>query len=270
MGETASTTTAAPRPKYDIAVLSNALDVLEELARSPEPLGVSEIARRTGMTKSAAFRVLATLGSRGYVNKQPESSKYSIGSRVFMLADSARRYFDLVRLVRPYLHRLNTKFGETVNLGVLEGSQVHYVEIVESPKDLRMAARPGSRDSLHSTALGKAMLAYLDDFAMQSLLDENLVRKTSKTITDPAILRHELSETRMRGYSLESGENEESACCIGAPLFGPFGKVEGAISVAGPADRIRRTGIEEIARSLRLVAAEATKKLGGEWPAWTD
>ena len=251
---------------YNIAVLGRALDLLETLAAASEPLGVSELSRRMGTTKSATYRILVNLERRGYVNKHGITARYTLGSQLTALGLRARRDIDLVAIVHPYLDQLSASLGETANLGIRDHDGVLYIDIVESHHDLRMAARSGARDSLHSTALGKAILAFLPQSEIEQILSTPLQPKTSRTITDPEVLRSVLDETRRTGIAVERGENEQAASCVGVPIFGPGGDVIAAISVAGPEGRMAAAGADQISESLITVGKAVTSALSGSWP----
>lgn len=256
----------AGSPDYSIAVLQNALDVLELLAEAPRPLGATDIARQLGVTKSATYRILVNLESRGYLVKDSRTARYSVGARLLGYGLRAGSRVAIVQAAHPWLERLNEQLGETANLGMLDGSRVQYVNIVESPHDLRMAARVGARDDLHSTAMGKALLAFLPDIERERVLDRPLRQKTPRTVTNIEQLRDDLAVIRSTGIAAEYGENELAAACFGVPLFGPAGNVIAAISVAGPEERMKAAGVDRI-RGLLLEAAQAiTHEIGGVWP----
>lgn len=271
LNEHASARETSPERKstrdYSIVVLDRTLDVLELLGDSPDPLGATEIARRLGATKSATWRILVNLEARGYLSRDQDTARYAIGPKVIELGLRAGSRASLIRASRSQLEWLRLRHGETANLGILDGDEVLYVDIVESSHDLRMAARPGARDTVHSTALGKAMLAFLPEDEREAVLRQPLRQKTTRTITDIDHLRRELESTRQRGISVEYGENEVAACCIGVPIFGPAGHVVGAISLAGPEERMTRAGVEEIRSSLIQASRTVTRELGGTWPA---
>jgi DNA-binding IclR family transcriptional regulator len=254
-------------PDYSIAVLDRALDLLEALAEAPAgaPLGVSEVARRAGVTKSAAFRILSNLERRGYVDKDPISSRYTLGAHLAYLGERSLGAIDLRGAARPALEELRRRFGETVNLGVREGSDVVYVDMIESAHGLRMAARVGGRDHLHSTALGKAILASLPATERDDLLDVpgGLPARTERTITDPAHLRTELERVRAHGVAEDRDENEVGARCLAAPIFDHRGAVAGAISVSAPDSRLDDARAAEVAVTVIEQAAAVTRRLGG-------
>lgn len=250
-------------PDYSIAVLDRALDVLEALADGSEPLGVTELARRVGATKSAAYRILANLERRGYVSKDATTARYALGSRLAYLGQRSLGAFDLRQVARPVLDELNRRFHETVNLGVLEGDEVVYIDMVESHHGLRMAARVGARDFVHATALGKALLAFSPPEAIQRRLQRPLPRRTDRTITDPGLLAEELARVRGRGVAEDHGENELGARCVAAPIFDHDGGVIGAISVSSPESRLDDARAAEVAVAVQEAAREITRRAGG-------
>lgn len=263
---------ATPRssnpPDYSIAVLQHALDVLELLDEAPEPLGVTDISRRLGATKSATYRILVNLEGRGYLVKDPVTARYAIGSRLLRYGLRVGSRATLVQAARPRLEALSAGLSETANLGVIDASKVLYVDIVESPHDLRMAARVGARDDVHSTALGKAMLAFMPEAERNALLHGPLRKKTSRTIADREQLIADLATIRRTGLAVDYGENEMAASCFGAPVFGPAGGVIAAISVAGPEGRMSAAGVDHISRVLMDAARSVTEELGGTWPSF--
>lgn len=251
--------------QYGIAVLDRALDVLEALAEAPgdASLGVSEIARRIGATKTAAFRILVNLERRGYVDKDPATATYALGTRLAYLGERSLSAIDLRGAARPMLAELHRRFGETVNLAVRDGAEIVYVDMIESGHGLRMAARIGGRDALHSTALGKAILAFLPPEARDDLLRGGLPARTGQTITEPVKLLAELARVRERGFAEDRGENEVGARCLGAPIFDHRGAVAGAISISAPDSRLDDARAAVAAAAVVEGAAGVTRRLGG-------
>lgn len=259
-------------PDYSIAVLDRALDVLETLAEASAgaPVGVTDVARRVGTTKSAAFRILSNLERRGYVSKDPVTAKYGLGTRLAYLGDRSLVAIDLRGAARPELEELHQRFGETANLGVREGGEVVYVDMVESSRGLRMAASVGARDLVHSTALGKAMLAFAPPAERDRLLRRRLVARTERTITDPAVLRVALERVRAEGVAEDLEENEIGARCLAAPIFDHAGSVLGAISVSSPASRLDDARAAEVAAAVVAAAAAVSRRIGGAPPPGTE
>ncbi len=252
-------------PDYSIAVLDRALDVLEVLAETSAgaPVGVTEIARRIGATKSAAYRILANLERRGYIDKDGVTAKYTLGTRLAYLGERSLGAIGLRGAARAVLEELHRRFGETVNLGVRVDAEIVYVDMIESAHGLRMAARIGSRDCLHSTALGKAILAFLPAAEFDAIVGRGIPARTERTITDPARLRLELERVRVLGFAEDRHENEVGARCVGAPIFDHRGAVVGAISVSAPDSRLDDARAGDVAVAVSDGAAAVTARLGG-------
>lgn len=255
---------AKNRGTYDVAVLQKALDILAALTDDPY-LGLSELSEQTGASKASSFRVLSTLESRGFVTKDGVSRKYSPGPRLIALSAAVMSSIDLLRTARPTLDRLRAMFNETVNLAVLSGTEVMYLDILESSGSLRMAARPGQRDALHSTALGRALLSGMPGEARTLLGAYRRQRKTAKTKTSISALMAEISLVGSRGYAIDDEENEIGARCVAAPVFDAVGACAGAVSVSGPAARLTLENLDEIGREL----VQATNRIGSDL-GWLD
>ena len=254
-----------PRPApvsssvYAVRAAERVLDVLDVLQGAADGVSLGELARATGLPKSSAFRYLATLEARGYVVRDDDDA-YRLG-----LAFQPLRPRDLALLAaaaRPHLEELCDRFGETINLGVLDGTRVAYLEVVESPRAVRFAARRGGRDPIHSSALGKAVAANLRDEEVRRILAvEGMPARTARTITDPDRFLRELEAVRARGHAVDNGENEEGGFCVGVYLAGC--RLPAALSLSAPAARLEADQVDEVAaalrRSARLIAEEVRR-----------
>lgn len=251
---------------YRIAVVDRALDALEALAEARGPVGVSDIARTIGATKSAVFRILVNLERRGYVLRDPTSSKYQLGGRLVQLGYHALATFDVRERARPVLEALHERFNETVNLAIPVNGRLLYIDMIESEHGLRMAARIGATDEMHSTALGKAILSFLPEEQREQVLRSPLAKRTAQTNTDPASLRQELERIRASGVAEDHGENEPGACCYGSPIFDHAGNVTAAVSISAPERRLRGEVAEEVRQAVLAAAQDITDRIGGRWP----
>ena len=259
-----------PQAVYRIAVVDRTLDLMDALAETRDPVGVTELARRIRTTKSAVFRILSTLEQRGYVMREGAEPRYRLGPRLLYLGQRAAGGTDLRQQARPTLEALHREFDETVNLGILADGHVVYLDMVESARGLRMAARLGTRDHAHSTALGKAMLAFLPDGERDASLQEPLARRTANTITDAKRLHEELARVRDLRVAEDRGENEDGARCVAGPIFDHGGGVIAAVSVSGPASRLDDARTADVARAVRAAACEITERIGGRLPVGHD
>src|SRR5262249_13882834 len=197
----------SPDRLYEVRATRRALDSLDVLQRAPAGVSLAEVARATGLPRSSAFRYLATLEGRGYVERNGTSSEYRLGLAFQPLR---AHHLDVLKTrSRTYLEELRDRFQETVNLGVLDGESLTYLEILESPQAVRFAARRGGRDPIHSTALGKALVALLADDEVRRLLGAaRMERRTSRTIVDPEDFMREVAQVRAQGYAVDDRENQ--------------------------------------------------------------
>ncbi len=161
------------------------------------------------------------------------------------------------------MRKLQDRFQETVNLAVLDDNMAVYIEILESNHAFKISAQIGGRDYPHCTSLGKAILAFLPDQEVEAIAAATgLPRLTDRTITSIERLREELEVIRTRGYSIDDGENEEGARCIGAPIFNRRGQVVAAISISGPAQHLSQELIETMGAALLDASASISQELG--------
>lgn len=261
-GRAAGVVAPAARGAYDVAVLQKALDVLEVLADRND-IGLTELSSETGVSKASTFRVLSTLEARGFVSKDPVTRKYSAGVRLIALSCAVVERLDLVTAARPLAVELQASFDESVNVGIVAGHEVLYVDIVESDRGLRMAAKVGARHPIHSTALGKAILSAMPPDQARALLGGyRRTQMTPNTLVGLDALLSDVAASASRGYSIDDEENEVGARCIGAAIRDFRGQPIGAISVSGPAARIPLERAQAIGARVVEAAAKVEEGLG--------
>lgn len=241
--------------------VNRALRALELIAEAGE-LGVSELGRRLDVHKATASRLVATLAERGMVERDPLTEKFRLGFGLIRLAGAAMASMDLVRSARPILEDLADRTRETVNLGVLSGDAVVYIDQVTGTRSIVAVSWVGRRTPLHATSNGKMLLASLDDRERDRLLAGPLDRTTPATITDPAKLRVQLGEFRSRGYATTMEELEEGLNAVAAPIRRADGEVVAALSVSGPAFRMRPVDLPRMGRLTMEAATAISRRLG--------
>jgi IclR family acetate operon transcriptional repressor len=245
---------------YVVKPVYKALQVLIALGEAMRPLTLTEICHLVRLPKTTVFRYLQTLTVCGFISHDPHTDLYQLGARLFELGQLAGRQLRLRDVALPTMAGLRDRFNETVNLGILDGYDVVYVEMVESRHSLRMQATLGSRDPAYSTALGKAMLGFIDEPLRH--VPVRLPSRTVATLGTRAAVVQALAEVRAQGYAIDDQENEEGARCIGAPIFEYPGRVAAAISVSAPASRLRRDQIATVAVAVMDAAAAISRQLG--------
>lgn len=256
-------TTRRQRPEDGVQTVDKALSVLEFLSGQPQGRRGSEIARALGFHPATTHRLLSTLEARGYVRKDPVTKCYTLGLKCLELGGAVLAGIELPSIARPYLEALQAETGETVHLMINDRGQGIYLTKIESEHRVRMASQLGRRSYLHCTAVGKAMLAFMDEKEVDAIIEEHgLPRFTPNTITDKEILKKELLTIRARGYAVDNEEEERGIRCVGAPVFNHVGEPIAAVSVAGIVFRLDWAQVEAIAPKVMETAQEISKALG--------
>jgi IclR family acetate operon transcriptional repressor len=241
--------------------VANAARVLKSFTPHQREWGVSDLARRLGIAKSTAHRLLATLTDESLLEQDPRSGRYRLGLAAFDMAAAAQST-DLHEAVLAPMTELRNRTGETVQVAVLDGREVVYVERLDSPNTLRLFMEVGRRNDAHSTGCGKALLAFSPPDQIERLLKGwRPAAKTPHTITDLARLRDELATTRRRGYAVNRHESEIGVVSIAAPIRDASTRCVAAISVAGPAERLEPHEFQ-VAQVTVEVAAAVSRRLG--------
>ncbi|MGH6912826.1 MAG: IclR family transcriptional regulator [Geminicoccales bacterium] len=239
---------------YKVAAVDRAFSLLEVMAQYPE-LGVTELAERTGNTKSLVFRLLYTLEQRGYVHKSADARTYRLGYRTLFLAEHTRRQSALIAAAGPVLDELALTTRENALLIVREDLHSVCVAMRESPKPLRLFAQIGKYGPLHAGGGPKVLLAFAPEEVRRAILDAPLEGFTTTSITDRTKLARTLAEIRQAGFTLSIGELDPDVFSMAAPVRDFTGEVVAALTVTGPLSRLN-AGERRRFRKLILDAAE--------------
>lgn len=244
-----------------LSSVRNALRVLEAFSWAEPVLGVSELARRLGISKSSAHRLVTTLASEGFL-AQTDDGRYRLGIRLYELGTLVVTGLELREVAHPILERLRNETNETVHLAVLDGIEVVYLERFESQATLRLFSRIGRRMPAHATSSGKAILAFSPPEVVKEVIAGGLKRVAPRTIASRSGLLHALEQIRERGYSVSLEESEVGVSSVGAPVFGHDGDVVAAISVAGPTQRVTESALPRIASKVVRAADAISRGMG--------
>lgn len=262
---TTTNTSMATRPAATrrVQAVEHAIDVLDAIASASGAVGVSDIARQTGLSKPTVHHLLGTLESRRFVIREPDSSQYRLSWALYELGSNVVRSANVSRIARPYLDRLSAQTRESTLLAILDEDSVLYIDRGEPPAGLEMVADAGRRGALHATASGKVLLAHLPKDTVDRLLEEALPRYTKTTITDPALMRRQLAQVRTRGYATCWEEREQGLCSLAVPLRDYTGTVAASLTLAGPASRLNNRTYQAHLPPLRATAHRIEIHLGG-------
>jgi len=234
--------------------LVKGLQVLEALARSDRPLGVSEIALMLEMSKSNVHRLLQALVELRYVVKDESTSEYSASLKVWELGNRLSLRLAVRHAAQTRMTELLLATRESVHLSVLEGYEVLYVHKLDSPEPVRAYSEVGGRAPAHCVATGKAILAWQPEAALENFITHGLTEHTAHTITDPDDFLREMERVRNLGYAVNRGEWRDSVWGIASPIRDSTGTVVAALGVSGPSSRIKPAQIKPLAALVREAA----------------
>ncbi|MGI5998306.1 MAG: IclR family transcriptional regulator [Lutispora sp.] len=246
-----------------IGSVIKAVEVLEELAKSEDGLGVTEISNRLNYGVSATYHLLNTLKQCNIIEQDKKTKKYRIGFELFRICGMAKRQNALASLAQPYLDKLREMVGETSNLVVLDGNEVIYIAQSESTKLLKLFTQLGAKVPFYCTGGGKAILSYQPKKVQDLVLNNtNFIKFTGNTLSDINELVRELDIIRQQGYAMDNEEREEGVTCIAAPVFDCYGEAIASISISGPTYRLKEKDLSTIINNVIDVAKELSESLG--------
>jgi DNA-binding IclR family transcriptional regulator len=235
--------------------LIKGLRILELLAESERPQGVTEVAGALGLSKSSVHRPLTTLMQLGYVRHDAETSRYSASLKLWEVGSQVLARLDLKRVAGEPMSELAAATGETVHLSVLDGRDVVHIDKIECQHPIRAYSRVGGRVPAHCIATGKAMLAFQPDALIEAVA-ATLTPVTSDTIVDRDQLLAEFAQIRRTGIAVSRGGWQQGVDGIAAPVRDATGAVTAGIGISGPAVRLRP---RERARYVPLIVEAAAK-----------
>lgn len=243
------TKTPSSKRSNGTQAIDRALSVLSSFADQPEQ-GITDIATRTGLNPSTVHRIVRALVANRYLAQSPDD-RYSFGPATLVIGQSARDALGFSTAL-PILEQLGGETGESINMGVLDGTDVVVVLRVESVQPLRFDQPVGTRISAHCSSMGKSLMAF-SEFDLQQL---KLTAVTSSTITKRKALEKELAAIRESGFSIDRQESIEGVSCVGAPVLDSDGLAIAAIAVQAPTVRMTPERQTHLGRRLMQAGAE--------------
>lgn len=227
-------------------------------------LGVTEIAQKLELPKSAVHRILESLTRSGLVSRISERGKYRLGPRAYELSLATLGTVDIRSLALPIMKNLRDQTGETVTMSFLVNRERVYVAQVESRQDVRMTVEIGRRAPLYAGASGRAILmTFGEDELREYLSDIELRPLTDSTVQDQEKLLSLLAESAARNYTVSAGERDPYAAAAAAPFRGRGGRALGCLSVCGPKDRLLSESLQACGLAVAEAATRLSDLLGG-------
>jgi IclR family acetate operon transcriptional repressor len=242
--------------------VERALNILEAAAHRRDGLTNSEISRKLGIPKSSASYILRTLERRGYLRREAETGRYRLGLKILSLGGDAQASLDIADVALPFMRALVEKIHMTAHLAVLDQGEAVYIEKVEAPGFFKVNTWIGRRMFLHSTSVGKCLLAWLPKQEVEMLVkQQGLKKRTPKTIITMTKLLTDLEHTKREGYAVDDEENSLGARCLGAPVFDVTGNVVAALGASGTLTQVDEHSMPRIAEALKETARRISRQL---------
>ncbi len=246
-----------------IQSVKRALDLLELFSKGSETLGITEIADYLKVTKGTAHSLVTTLVKQDFLQQDPETRRYRLGVKLFRLGLSVVQHSQLGQAIHPWAEMLCERFQEVVHIALLAGDVALVIQRLEPKTPYLLFPQTGSALPIHSTAVGKILLAFSPPKVRDQILQTApLLRKTRNTLTGKALLLKETKTIIRQDYALDREESLMGVTCVGAPIRDRSGKVVAAVSLSGSKSRMEEKGIKEIIEAVRGTAMKISSHLG--------
>jgi DNA-binding IclR family transcriptional regulator len=254
---------SSQKDRYLINSIIRASNILRYFSKEGSHFKTSELARQLHLDRSTTYRILVSLEKCGFVEKDEKTGEYFLGMAAFEIGNTYLRQMDFVLISKPVMVDLAAKLQETVHLAVLSGTEIVYVDKVDSPRTLGVMSKIGQRGFLHSTALGKVLLAFQPEAESSRMMKQiKLTPFTANTISSRAKLMDELKKVRRQGYAFDFRESEQGVECIAAPIRDHLGNVIAALSISGPQRKISTPNETHFVSQVVEGAALISSKMG--------
>jgi DNA-binding IclR family transcriptional regulator len=246
-----------------IASVQHALDILNLFEESYPEIGNNDIAKMLKMDPGTVAGLVYTLKLNHYLDQNPDNRKYRLGMKLAERASMLLNQIDLRKIAAPYLEELRQWSGESINLAIRDHTEVVYIERLMGHHALGIRSELGKRACVHSTALGKAILASMIPEEIQAILaDYEFIPVTPNTITNLKDFLKELDRVRKTGYAIDEEENELGGRCLAAPVFNNSGVPVAAVSISVPVQRLPREQVSEYGTRIKETTLEISRTLG--------
>jgi len=251
------------KERYLINSILRASGILKTFAEGKGSFTLREMAQSMKLDRSTTYRILLSLEKCGLVEKDEKSGGYSLGLGAFEIGSAYQRRADFVPIAKPFMEELALKAQETVNLAVLSGTEILYLDKVDSPRSVGVMSKIGQRNPVYCTSLGKSLLAFQSEEEQARIIAEIEFRPlTPHTITSRKEFLKEMKQIRLQGYALDRREIEEDVECIAAPIRNHIGNPVAAISISGPQKKIQTPREKEYVGWVTEAAGGISSRLG--------
>lgn len=250
----------AAADNYMIKTVVHAMDLLDQFREGDAEFGITDLSKRLKLQKNNVFRLVATLKSKQYIEKNNATGKYRLGTQARALGQLASHQLDLVNHARPVLNDLKQQCHETCYFSVNKDGYSYYLDGVESDLPVRVVQLVGTSRPLYFTAAGKVLLAFLESQQQRGLLSSSETYGfSSSTNTDIDVLQADLDIIARQGYAIDDQEHEVGVMEIAAPVFDANAAIIGVLSISGPRMRV----VERLETELLPLLCKSAAQLSG-------
>jgi IclR family transcriptional regulator, KDG regulon repressor len=245
-----------------VRAVERALDILLCFTRDEPTRSLTQIAESVQMSKTTVHRLLTTLENKRFITRDKVTGLYRLGFRFIEMASLVLQDVELHRWAFPYLQRLSAEFGETVDLSILDGSHVIYLEVIESPQRVKLAAAVGQLLPASFTASGKALLAFLPEEQAKKIVADNIEEFPNRTSASVQDVLADLKVTAERGYAIAEQEYEDAINAVAAPIFDADKHPIASIAIVGPSFRLTKDRLPTLGESIRKMIHLISSEVG--------
>ena len=255
--------TTRRRGDSGVPILHRSLHVLDHLRQCPRGASLTEVSRALGFPKNTVYRILHTLCAHDYVRRDEATLLYTLSRKMATLAYDSAQDRGLLENSLDMMRRLRDATQETVVISILDRGEGLVLEQIQSSHPFRFVCDAGTRQTLHTSASTKAILAFLPEAERKAALkDVSFKLLTASTITSRAKFDAALAEARLAGYGVDRGEALDGVHCVAAPIFNHQGFPVAALTITGPAERMPVSQFPRLGALVAGHAAEISKRLG--------
>jgi DNA-binding IclR family transcriptional regulator len=247
--------------KYNVPALEKALAIIETLAETEDPIGVSELCKRLDIPKTSVFFILNTLDQHQYILKT-DDGRYKLGTKFISIGLRVLNKIDIRSIAKPFMLELLAETGFTVHLAVLDSYEAMYIEKVENQAFVKFSTYIGQRLPLHASGVGKALACHMSNHQLEELYAvTGLPAKTENTITSLKELKIALEMYQKQGYSIEDEEGEIGIRCIGSAILDHDGAPIAAVSITALRSDLPAHEIHNVGNKVRAIALKISEQL---------
>ena len=250
--------------RYVIPAVLRALQILDSFSFQKPTFTNAELSRKLGLNKSTVTRLLCSLEKAGFIERNDKTAEFRLTYKTYKIGRVYIKQVNLHTEAMPLLNDLTARFNETSHLGVLDEFEVFFMDWVESTQSVTLPSLAGNRLPAYCTALGKVLIAYLDQPALERYLKQvDLKPYTSHTITARNQLRRHLRQIKNQEYALDDGEFQSEVRSVASPVRNEFDQVIAGISIAGPVYRLKDDAVlKKLISEIKKTARMISKRLG--------